>query len=199
MVGVSGFGIGSAGLPAYNLLIEGFSESMDNDVVLSMKQANMPAVSRFVDRTKVERYFDHEGHRTVVSQRALQSHTDPLLGYTTIDGSRIRRRRAVALRDRPGAGTTFSSRSEIAPVVEQLGRATAKVHCASDEDSDQSLVQFQVEDAVAEVLQGRRKAFVDAVVDFGIDYAAIGAARPCAVRRRLPLRRYRHRRDVGWG
>ena len=86
MVGKSGFGIGSAGLPAYNLLVEGYSQALDNDVVLSMKQANIPAVSRFVDTGDVDAYFDHEGHRTVVSQRALQVHTDPLLGYTELDG-----------------------------------------------------------------------------------------------------------------
>ena len=34
----------------------------------------------------MEKYFEHEGHRTVVSQRALQVHTDPLLGYTEVDG-----------------------------------------------------------------------------------------------------------------
>ena len=170
VVGVSGFGIGSAGLPAYNLLIEGFSESQDNDVVLSMKQANTPAVSRFVDRRKVERYFDNEGHRTVVSQRALQSHTDPNLGFTTIDGEGY----VVAELSPYEIDLEWDDLFEpveIAPVVDALGRATAKVHCASDEDSDQSLVQFQVEDAVAEVLKGRRNAFVDAVVDFGIDYA----------------------------
>ena len=39
IVGKSGFGIGSAGLPAYNILVEGYSQALDNDVVLSMKQA----------------------------------------------------------------------------------------------------------------------------------------------------------------
>src|SRR4051794_17400978 len=48
VIGKTGFGIGSAGLPAYNLLIEGASQALDNDVLLSMKQANVPAVSRFV-------------------------------------------------------------------------------------------------------------------------------------------------------
>ena len=86
VVGKTGFGIGSAGLPAYNLLVEGFSQALDNDVVLSMKQANVPAVSRFVDTSEVDDYFENEGHRTAVSQRALQVHTDPLLGYTSLDG-----------------------------------------------------------------------------------------------------------------
>lgn len=84
IVGRSGFGIGSAGLPAYSILVEGHSQAFENDVVLSMKQANVPAMSRFVHHESMEQYFDHEGHRTAVSQRALQVHTDPLLGYTEL-------------------------------------------------------------------------------------------------------------------
>ena len=170
IVGMSGFGIGSAGLPAYNVLVEGFSQSLDNDVVLSMKQANVPAVSRFVDTKKVERYFEHEGQRTVVSQRALQSHTDPNLGFTTVDGVGYVVAEISPYEMDLDWGSLYEP-SEIAPVVEQLGRATAKVHCASDEDSDQSLVSFQVEEAISESLEGRRRAFVEAVTEFGVDYA----------------------------
>jgi len=171
IVGKSGFGIGSAGLPAYNVLVEGFNQSLDNDVVLSMKQANVPAVSRFVDSKKVDSYFDNEGHRTVVSQRALQSHTDPMLGWTTIDGVGyvVKELSPYELDLEWGE---LNEPQEIATVVDQLGRATAKIHCASDEDSDQSLVTYQVEDAVAESVQGRRKAFVAELTDFAVEYAA---------------------------
>ena len=82
----TGFGIGSAGLPSYTVLIEGFNQALDNDVVLSMKQGNVAAPSRVVDDPEVHEYFTHHGHRTAVSQRALQAHADPLLGYTDIDG-----------------------------------------------------------------------------------------------------------------
>jgi hypothetical protein len=61
---------------------------------------------------------------------------------------------------------------EIAEVVDQLGRATAKIHCASDEDSTQDLVDFQVEEAIATVLEGRRQAFTDHLVEFALEYAA---------------------------
>ena len=171
VVGKSGFGIGSAGLPAYSFLVEGYSQSLDNDVVLSMKQANIPAVSRFVDTEQVERYFEHEGHRTVVSQRALQVHTDPLLGYTDLDGVGF----VVSEVSPYEADLDWSDINEpadMAKVVELLGRATAKVHCASDEDSEQDLVDFQVEAAIAEALQGRRREFTADLVDFGIDYAS---------------------------
>jgi uncharacterized protein (DUF2252 family) len=170
IVGVSGFGIGSAGLPAYNVLVEGYSQALDNDVVLSMKQANIPALSRFVDTSTVDAYFEHEGQRTAVSQRALQAHTDPLLGYTTVDGTGY-----VVAEISPYevdlSWDGINEPEEIGVVVDQLGRATAKIHCASDEDSEQDLVDFQVETAIAETLEGRRKEFTQWVVDFGIDYS----------------------------
>jgi len=86
VIGKTGLGIGSAGLPAYTVLIEGFNQALDNDVVLSIKQGNVAAPSRVVDDPDVRGYFKHHGHRTAVSQRALQAHADPLLGYTDIDG-----------------------------------------------------------------------------------------------------------------
>ena len=170
VAGKSGFGIGSAGLPAYNVLVEGYSQALDNDVLLSMKQANVPAVSRFVDTSEVDSYFEHEGHRTVVSQLALQVHTDPLLGYTEIDGVGY----VVAEVSPYEVDLDWSEITEpddIAAVVDLLGRATAKIHCASDEDSTQDLVDFQVEDAVAESLEGRRREFIRWITDFGMDYA----------------------------
>ncbi len=170
VVGRSGFGIGSAGLPAYNLLVEGYSQALDNDVVLTMKQANVPAVSRYVDTAQVESYFEHEGHRTVVSQHALQVHTDPLLGYTDLDGVGY----VVAELSPYEVDLDWSGLTEpgdIAAVVEQLGRATAKVHCASDEDSDESLVDFQVEGAIASCLDRRRREFTAWLTDFALMYA----------------------------
>ncbi|WP_300640892.1 DUF2252 domain-containing protein [Nocardioides sp.] len=170
VVGKSGFGIGSAGLPAYSLLVEGHSQALDNDVVLSMKQANVPAVSRFVDTADVDSDFDHEGHRTVVSQRALQAHTDPLLGWTDIDGTGYVVSE-VSPYELDLSWEDLTEPDEIRQVVRLLGRATAKVHCASDSDSDQDLVDFQVEEAVVASVGERREELVDWVVDFGKRYA----------------------------
>ncbi|BAH53804.1 DUF2252 domain-containing protein [Rhodococcus opacus] len=172
VVGRKGFGIGSAGLPAYNVLIEGASQALENDIVLSLKQGNVAAPSRIVDESGVREYFEHEGHRTVVSQRALQVHTDPLLGYTEIDGAGF----VVAELSPYELDLDWSDLTEpedIAPLLEDLGRATAKVHCVSDEDSDQTLVTFQTEDAIRSVVDGRLDEFVGEIVDFGIDYAEV--------------------------
>ena len=170
VVGKSGFGIGSAGLPAYNLLLEGHSQALDNDVVLSMKQANVPAVSRFVDQQRVESHFENEGHRTVVSQRALQVHTDPLLGHTVLAGEGY-----VVSELSPYEidldWDELIEPDEISEVVVLLGRATAKVHCASDEDSEEDLVEGQVEDAIAAAVEGRRRELTGWLTDWAIGYA----------------------------
>jgi uncharacterized protein (DUF2252 family) len=171
VVGRSGFGIGSAGLPAYNILIEGFNQALENDVVLSMKQANIPAVSRIVDHERAAAFFENEGHRTVVSQRELQVHTDPFLGWTTVDKVGF-----VVAEVSPYEADLdwgeISEPEEIEPVVELLGRATAKIHCVSDEDSDEDLVDFQTEEAIIEAIDDDPEAFVDELVEFGIAYAA---------------------------
>jgi uncharacterized protein (DUF2252 family) len=171
IVGRTGFGIGSAGLPSYNVLIEGFNQALDNDIVLSMKQGNVAAPSRVVDDEAVHKYFKNQGHRTAVSQRALQAYADPLLGHTEIDGVGF----VVAELSPYESDLDWSELTEpdeLTEVIEQLGRAVAKVHCVGDADSDQELVGFQTEDAIAEMIGDRTDEFVDDIVEFGLTYAA---------------------------
>ena len=172
VVGKSGFGIGSAGLPAYNLLVEGHTEALENDVVLSMKQGNVAAVSRVVDDEECGSTFKHHGERTAVSQRALQAHSDPWLGWTELEGVGF----VVAERSPYQADLDWSSVTEpdeICEVLEQLGRATAKVHCVSDvDDASTPLVDFQVEDAIVDAVRGREDELVEDLCAFALDYAA---------------------------
>lgn len=171
VISKTGFGIGSAGLPSYTILIEGFNQALDNDVVLSMKQGNVAAPSRVVHDPEVHAYFEHQGHRTVVSQRALQAHADPLLGYTDIDGVGF----VVSELSPYQADLDWSELTEpdeLSEVIEQLGQAVAKVHCVSDTDSDQSLVDFQTEEAIVAVVGDREDEFVGDIVDFALEYAA---------------------------
>lgn len=172
VIGKSGFGIGSAGLPSYTILIEGFNQALDNDVVLSMKQGNVAAPSRVVEDPEVHGYFDHHGHRTAVSQRALQAHADQLLGYTDIAGTGF-----VVSEISPYEAdldwSELTEPDELSEVAEQLGRAVAKVHCVSDADSDQSLVAFQTEEAITAAIGDDVDAFVADLVAFGLEYAAV--------------------------
>jgi uncharacterized protein (DUF2252 family) len=172
IVGRKGFGIGSAGLPAYNVLVEGPTQALENDVVLSMKQGNVAAPSRIVRDEHIERYFKHHGHRTAVSQRALQANADPWLGYTEIDGvGFVVSELSPYVEDLNWSDLTEPE--EMAPMLDYLGRATAKVHCVADEDSDPTIVSFQTEDVIVEAVSGNEEEFVKEMVDFGMGYSGI--------------------------
>ena len=172
IVGRKGFGIGSAGLPAYNILVEGPTQALENDVVLSMKQGNVAAPSRIVKDERIENYFKHHGHRTAVSQRALQAHADPWLGYTEIDGTGF-----VVAELSPYVEdiewSDFTEPDEMMPVLDYLGRATAKVHCVADEDSDPEIVNFQTENEIVEAIDNKGDEFVREMIGFGKEYSEV--------------------------
>ncbi|MFI1012329.1 DUF2252 domain-containing protein [Streptomyces sp. NPDC020965] len=171
VVGRRGIGIGSAGLPSYNILLEGNSDALENDVVIYMKQAQTPAVSLHLDDPTVREYFQHEGHRTVISQRALQDHADPWLGWTELDGAG-----QLVAEVSPYAvdldWSEIDDPEEIAAVVADLGRATATMHGAADEQSGHSLVPFSTERAIDAAIAADEDGFPELLVDFAHRYGA---------------------------
>jgi len=73
-------GVGSVGLRAYIALCEG---SGSNDVLfLQLKQARRSVVAPYVHGDAA--WHDHQGQRVVHYQQALQTVSDPLLGWTTV-------------------------------------------------------------------------------------------------------------------
>ncbi|MEU0497532.1 DUF2252 domain-containing protein [Mycobacterium sp. NPDC006124] len=75
-------GVGSVGLRAYVALLEGSSSS---DVVfLQLKQARRSVLARHVHGDSA--WHAHQGQRVVEYQQSLQTVSDPLLGWTTMDG-----------------------------------------------------------------------------------------------------------------
>ncbi|MFI8004403.1 DUF2252 domain-containing protein [Streptomyces sp. NPDC086010] len=171
VVGRRGIGIGSAGLPSYNILLEGNSDALENDVVIYVKQAQTPAVSRHVTDASVREYFQHEGHRTVISQRALQAHADPWLGWTELDGAG-----QLVAEVSPYAvdldWSDIDEPEEIAAVVADLGRATATMHSAADDESGHSLVPFSTERAIDAAIAADEEGFGELLVDFAHSYGA---------------------------
>src|SRR3712207_6136789 len=172
IVARKGFGIGSAGLPAYKHLVGGPTPAGENDGGLSMKQGHGAAPRRVVQDEHIERYFKHHGHRTAVSQRALQAHADPWLGYTEIEGvGFVVSELSPYVEDLDWSDLTEPE--QMAPVLDYLGRATAKVHCVADEDSDPTIVDFQTEDEIVEAVSGKEEEFVKEMVDFGMGYSEV--------------------------
>jgi uncharacterized protein (DUF2252 family) len=73
-------GVGSVGLRAYVALCEG--SSPDDVVFLQLKQARRSVVARHLHGDRA--WHRHQGQRVVEYQQALQTVSDPLLGWTTV-------------------------------------------------------------------------------------------------------------------
>src|SRR5271170_7285574 len=75
-------GVGSVGLRAYVALLEG---SSPGDVLfLQLKQARRSVLAPYVHGESA--WHAHQGQRVVEYQQALQTVSDPLLGWTSFDG-----------------------------------------------------------------------------------------------------------------
>ena len=174
VVGRQGVGIGSGGLPSYNLLLEGNTEALENDVVIFMKQSQKSAVSPQIQHEATQRHFKHEGHRTAISERALQAHADPWLGWAEMDGAGW-----LVAEVSPYAvdleWDDINDPEEMASVVADLGEVTATMHAVGDqEDSKQSgdLVPFSSERAIHEVIANDEEGLTKLLVDFAHSYGA---------------------------
>lgn len=190
-IGKRGVGIGSAGLPTYNILIEGASEALENDRIVYLKQSQPSAVSRHVDIPAARTYFKHEGHRTVISQRArkypaktfqgihvtnanatVQDHADPWAGWTEIDGAGY-----MVSEVSPYAvdfeWSDVNAIDKMTAVVADFGRATAMMHGAADKDSEHAgLVDFSTEEVIDAAIAKDEAGFEKLMLDFGHSYSA---------------------------
>ncbi len=72
-------GVGSVGLRAYVVLLEG--SSSDDVVFLQLKQARRSVLAKYVHGDSA--WHAHQGQRVVEYQQALQTVSDPLLGWAT--------------------------------------------------------------------------------------------------------------------
>jgi uncharacterized protein (DUF2252 family) len=75
-------GVGSVGLRAYVALLEG--SSPEDVIFLQLKQARRSVLAKYVHGDSA--WHAHQGQRVVEYQQALQTVSDPLLGWTTVDG-----------------------------------------------------------------------------------------------------------------
>lgn len=165
-----GFGIGSAGLRMFSLLLEGPDETLENDIIMSLKQARPSAVAIAVKDQNIKDAFTNQGQRIVVGRRAMQANTDPSLGYSEFEGAGM----LVTEVSPFGASPDWKDLKgfdEVKALVKDLGRVVAKIHCVSAEGSDQKLVTGSPAKAILAGFDGKEAQFTTAVADWSEAYA----------------------------
>jgi uncharacterized protein (DUF2252 family) len=75
-------GVGSVGTRAYLVLL--FGNGDDDPLFLQVKESVQPAHGPYLP--PLDEDFRHHGKRVLTGQRALQASSDPMLGYTSMEG-----------------------------------------------------------------------------------------------------------------
>ncbi|CAF1395456.1 unnamed protein product [Adineta ricciae] len=175
-------GIGSAGKVSYSILVEGPTETLENDIVLYMKPAQKSAISYVIHNPELEQYFQHDGLRTVLCSYAMQSVTPQWLGYTTL-GTIPCLVDEVTAHSEDLDWDDINDLNDILEVVTYLGRATAKIHCVADSDcvntpGDVSCLPFSIipthtEKTIRDAVGSGEEEFVNEMVEFGMLYGKL--------------------------
>ncbi|UJR29859.1 hypothetical protein I4U23_017407 [Adineta vaga] len=175
-------GIGSAGKVSYSILVEGPTETLENDIVLYMKPAQKSAISYVIQNPELEQYFKHDGLRTVLCSYAMQAVTPQWLGYTTLGNVPCLVDEVTAHSEDLDWGD-INELNDILEVVTYLGKATAKIHCVADSDcvntpGDVSCLPFSIipqhtEKTIREAIGDREDEFVNDMVQFGMVYGKL--------------------------
>jgi uncharacterized protein (DUF2252 family) len=159
-------GQGSLGLQNYLLLV--VAERRRDALVLQVKEATPSQLAFGLDPYPA----DHEGERVVRMQRALQAVSDPLLGWTTVDGQdfyvrQFRDRKGTADLVRPKKQAAADYGKDLAAFGRLCGVTLARAHARS---ADAHLKD--IGDAAGAGRKGQRR-FEDALVRFGRSYADV--------------------------
>ena len=174
-------GVGSVGLRAYVALLEG--SSADDVLFLQLKQARRSVLAPFVHGDSA--WHAHQGQRVVEYQQALQTVSDPLLGWTTIDGLQYYVRQ---FRDMKGAIPLDAiDAAALADYAGIVGHLLAKGHART---SGASMIAGYVggSDKLDRAMCRFARAYADQTE---ADHQALrsGSARRAAMRRRMGLQR----------
>lgn len=156
-------GVGSVGTRAYIVLLHG---PVEDPLILQVKQARRSVHADLLGLPADE----HEGRRVVQGQRTMQTVSDPLLGWTTIDGEPFLVR---TFRDRKGSvDVTDISAHQSIDYAQLCGALLARAHCRS---ADARVLRGYVGkgSALDDALSGYARAYADVVE---ADHAALASA-----------------------
>ncbi|WP_051571301.1 DUF2252 domain-containing protein [Cryptosporangium arvum] len=150
-------GLGSVGRRSYIVLLHG---NGDDALVLQVKEAGPSALAPYVDATP----YAHNGERIVRGQRWMQTVSDILLGWTTVDGRPFLVRQ---FRDMKGSiDPALLKPNQLDDYARIVGAVLARSHAQS---ADPRLLTGYVDGATSRTPGGM--GFDEAIAAFAVAYA----------------------------
>jgi hypothetical protein len=106
------------------MLIQGKTQALESDVVIYMKPAKKSAVATVLTSPELDRYFRHDGLRTVLCAYAMHAVTSKWLGYATLKNQIPLFVDEVATHSQDLEWTDINDFEDVCKTAEYLGKAT---------------------------------------------------------------------------
>nr|WP_127531120.1 DUF2252 family protein [Paenibacillus kobensis] len=167
-----GSGTASIGLDRYYVLIEGEggAHALD-DIIIEVKEVRAPVPAYFMPYNETFwTYFGHQGKRVIATQQAMHHMADPYLGYLTMDERDYYVRERSSYKKRLKADK-LAETEDWMPVLDCMGRITAKLHARADADIEHGLMPYHSEDEILQAIGPDTDAFCDYIAHWAISYA----------------------------
>ena len=174
-----GAGTGSLGAMRFYVLIEGASESSEDDRILDIKQQGDPAPQPYLDPEVAKgaaTIYDNNGHRVELGRQALGYRAapdvvaDPHAGWLELSGD------AYSVAERSPQKESFdtdvlSSAEDFTTMARLWGEILATAHARADNDWNAAVIDYSFEAAVAAATEGAAATFASVVAEIGRSYA----------------------------
>lgn len=166
-------GTGSLGTPRYYALIDGPSESPDDDLILDIKRQSAPTAYEFLDASARAAYdgaFTDHARRHAIAMKALLDNVDDHLGWLRLsDGDYSVRERSVYKEAFPTE--ELDTRSRFTDLATYWGAILATTHSRSDEDFEAGGIRFSADKQIDEATDHHHSEFRNLVRDVAFAYA----------------------------
>ncbi len=182
-------GLGSLGTPRYYILIEGKSDSLEDDRILDIKRQRKPSpyhVFNSTEKATYDKLFDNDAQRHAIAYRALIKHTDDFLGwmyfsdkngefsgYYSVREISPNKASLDEIEDKEGNVFNFANakQSDLLEIAKLWGKILATDHARADKDFEEKYIPYSFEKEVIQLTNGKHKEFRELVKKVAFAYA----------------------------
>lgn len=170
MVRKVGAGLGSLGSDRFSVLIEGPTDSQDDDIYLDVKEEPKPSWLDFANKKLLlMNAFADNGQRIAMGYKALKTNVPPTLGYLNINNATF----VVRPRSPYKASVNYSALTDLESfrqVADQLAKVSATGHSRADNDYRPDIIPWSFEDSFAKAAAHGEGPFISSVIEFSFMY-----------------------------
>ncbi len=165
-------GLGSRGVTKYYALIEGPTTSVNDDILLELKEVRAPnmLLNPAVSSTIYNSSYTSHASRAVLAAKILGVKVEEHLGVLQGSGRAFVVRQISTYKDDVD-GTVFASRSDLRNYLKYAARALAWAHARADRDHSSSTIGYNAESGILAAIKAWSSAKTT-MRNLGKDYAA---------------------------